>query len=302
MIPTDYVNTNSKHENLRSALFEEVEEGYRAIHNLIDPAIYRDESPLPKLLQEGAGHSQSALGRIYRYAYLGEIDDLLHHDDLHDAIAFVVACRPLAELYDLGVPELAESALNIAIARAKIDSARGVELPFDHEFWGGMIPYADERRLTVREMGWLARMSERSVRNAMLEGDDRLEVIKDGFNVFVDPTTADTWLARRRGYVPTRIPRSSPDDSVLVPVAKDGSIFSAQCRRSQGYQIGKKGGEQYIEDIWEARDALERMNKPYWRRPNEHGRFGIVTGLRWESIPKEQFLGRTTKEGPGEEA
>lgn len=301
MIPTEHVNTNSKHDDLRAVLFEEVEEGYRAIHNLIDPSIYGDESPLPKLLQDGADHSQSALGRIYRYAYLGEIDDLLHHDDLHDAIAFVVACRPLAELYNLGVPELAESALNIAIARAKIDLAKGLQVPLTLEEVGVM-PLADEPRLTVREMGWLARMSERSVRNAMLEGDDRLEVIKDGFNVFVDPTTADAWLARRRGYVPTRIPQSSPDDSVLVPVAKDGSIFSAQCRRSQGYQIGKKGDEQYIEDIWEARDALERMNKPYWRRPNEHGRFGIVTGLRWESIPKEQFLGRTTKDGKGEEA
>jgi hypothetical protein len=231
---------------------------------------------------------------------MGELNDLLHHDDLHDAIAFVLACRPLAELYNLGVPRLSESALNIAIARAKIDSARGVELPFDYEFWGGIIPHANEPRLTVREVGWLARMSERSVRNAMLEGEDRLEVIKDGFNVFVDPKTADTWLSRRRGYVPTRIPKSSSNDALLVPVAKDGSIFSAHCRRSQGYQIGKKGEEKYIEDIWEARDALERMNKPYWRRPNKHGRFGIVTGLKWESIPKEQFLSRSTQEAKGE--
>lgn len=69
----------------------------------------------------------------------------------------------------------------------------------------------------------------------------------------------------------------------LVPVAKDGSWFSPNLLRADGYRIGPKGEEFVIESYADALSELRLMKSPRWRRPNNSGNWGIVTGVRWMS-------------------
>jgi hypothetical protein len=71
---------------------------------------------------------------------------------------------------------------------------------------------------------------------------------------------------------------------VFLPVARDGSTFHPGLHRRSGFTIGVKGEELQIADFHEALAELQRMPLPYWRRPNESGKWGIVTGVRWERL------------------
>lgn len=69
---------------------------------------------------------------------------------------------------------------------------------------------------------------------------------------------------------------------MAVPVAADGSVFDpVTCRRAGGYWVGPKGRENKFARYDDALAALNLMSKPYWRRPNANGRWGIVLGRRW---------------------
>jgi hypothetical protein len=60
--------------------------------------------------------------------------------------------------------------------------------------------------------------------------------------------------------------------------AKDGSTFDpVKCQRAGGYWIGPKGSEVKIANFDDAVRMLSAMRKPYWRRPNKNGNWGIVT-------------------------
>lgn len=80
------------------------------------------------------------------------------------------------------------------------------------------------------------------------------------------------------------------DDYVFVPVAADRTRFEPSAQREQGYQIGAKGAEVYIADYFEALDALSRQATPRWRRPNEAGNWGIVSGVTWERIRRSDLI------------
>lgn len=80
------------------------------------------------------------------------------------------------------------------------------------------------------------------------------------------------------------------DDYVFVPVAGDRTRFDPAFRREQGYQIGAKGTEVYVPDYFEALDALSRQTTPRWRRPNEAGNWGIVSGVTWERIRRSDLF------------
>lgn len=109
------------------------------------------------------------------------------------------------------------------------------------------------------------------------------------------------WLMAR-GYRPTVYPeelqqdgsgnaddpeRADEEEAVLVPVAADGTWFHPTYRRAKGYQLGRKGREQYVGDYWAALDILARHpGSAYWRRPNSIGNFGIVRAVRWEPVAR----------------
>lgn len=76
--------------------------------------------------------------------------------------------------------------------------------------------------------------------------------------------------------------------STLVPIAKDGSWFSKDLARRDGYMIGAKGEEFVVRDYVDALAQLRLMPKPRWRRPNDKGNWGIVTAVQWDDVKNLQ--------------
>ncbi|MYZ48346.1 hypothetical protein E4O86_11570 [Rhizobiales bacterium L72] len=69
-----------------------------------------------------------------------------------------------------------------------------------------------------------------------------------------------------------------------MPVARDGSAFHPGLRRAGRFTIGEKGTELQVEDFDQALAQLQLMPTPYWRRPNNVGNWGIVSGVRWARL------------------
>lgn len=91
-------------------------------------------------------------------------------------------------------------------------------------------------------------------------------------------TAASLQDLKRRQAVPTE---ALPSYDGLVPFAKDGSFFGPHLGERGYFQVGKKGEEQKFESFADALAELKRMPTPYWRRPNEKGNWGIVSGKGW---------------------
>jgi hypothetical protein len=70
----------------------------------------------------------------------------------------------------------------------------------------------------------------------------------------------------------------------FVPVARDGTVFSPNLMRNNGFTIGEKGDEKKVADFEEALSVLHKMPIPYWRRKNKNGSWGIVRGVGWKRI------------------
>ena len=66
-------------------------------------------------------------------------------------------------------------------------------------------------------------------------------------------------------------------------MARDGTCFHPGLIRSGEFTVGEKGDERRYDSFTEALQALRRMSVPRWRRPNEQGNWGIVSGIRWAS-------------------
>ena len=67
----------------------------------------------------------------------------------------------------------------------------------------------------------------------------------------------------------------------MVPVAKDGTKFTRCLARNGMYTVGPKGNEQRFRSYEQALDYLRKSSVAHWRRPNEIGNWGIVTGIDW---------------------
>lgn len=75
------------------------------------------------------------------------------------------------------------------------------------------------------------------------------------------------------------------DGLTLVPVAKDGSLFSPETCNNKGvYTVGDKGDEQKFRNFQEALNYLKSMPVARWRRPNAAGNYGIVTAVDWVAL------------------
>ena len=78
---------------------------------------------------------------------------------------------------------------------------------------------------------------------------------------------------------------ASKEKSIWIPVASDGSRFTPACRRDQGYEVGHKDHEQYVDTFEEALETLQKdWGNAHWRRPNSNGNWGIVSAVRWEKV------------------
>ena len=242
-------------------------------------------------IQPRYGHLNAIARNAYRYAALGGAEGhFFRNDELHDLIAFTSSAGVNDELFSTGRPVNLERLLHTLMARAKVD--RYQSLPtYEVERYEPIFNYIGQPELTLAEIILLSGMSEMAVRNASRStGKDHLEVIKQDGRVLIEISVAIEWLKERQSFVPRRSSEGLDEGKqVLVPFAKDGSFFCGRCLRKRGYQVGKKGDEQYIIDLYDALERLKKMEKARWRRPNKKGIPGIVAVVEWKPVSKADF-------------
>ncbi len=167
--------------------------------------------------------------------------------------------------------------------------------------------------LTVHELAAVTGVSSKRLQNAMYaRRDDAPLAGNDGL---IPVAAAQRWLEAREyrpsiwrefiackgweedGEVSTPAPaRNEIGDFLFVPEARDGTVFSPiACKRGGAtgkphYTVGVKDAEVNYEDFEAALDALSQMAIPRWRRPNENGKFGIVSAERWRRLTREELI------------
>lgn len=114
---------------------------------------------------------------------------------------------------------------------------------------------------------------------------------------YVEVADAMPWLLAN-SFVPTErlgpaaastSAQAHDEEYVFVPVSKDGSTFTPSCGSGGRYTIGEKGAEQKYDSYDDALTALQHMPTPRWRRPAPSGVPSIVTGIRFERLPRRQI-------------
>ncbi|WP_236021273.1 hypothetical protein [Sedimentimonas flavescens] len=177
--------------------------------------------------------------------------------------------------------------VNLALSRHALD----VEFSYDDN---------GEETLGVVDIGSLAifgGVTEGRIRNILSSGDGGLEKVGQ----YVTAVSAAAWLKGRKEFFASIWPQPdeavpeapSPDfsdDVVFVPVAADGSHFHPGLARGGKFMIGAKGEEVSYPSFSEALSALQKMATPRWRRPNEAGNWGIVSGRDWKRIERRQLM------------
>lgn len=159
--------------------------------------------------------------------------------------------------------------------------------------------------ITVEQLAALSRVNVRTIKNLLMPSSAHpLRTDKRGR---IPASDAVGWIEKRSDFrtsiwaVSGETDEESAadafemagfaDEVVFVPVASDGSWFDPKaCRRGDHYVIGPKGAEQKIGDYREALARLAAMSKPRWRRPNEHGNWGIVRA------DSDRWLRKTVRE------
>lgn len=166
---------------------------------------------------------------------------------------------------------------NLAATRLAIDTGRG--------------------EADVPSTAILGGVTEGRVRNLMSGANSPLE---RGPNGGIVAMNAAAWLQKKKGYIASIWqndaeeedevpdgPAIPADRMIFVPVARDGTMFTPDLMRNDAYRIGAKGEEVDIPGFEEALARLNAMPVPRWRRPNEKGIWGIVSGVSWQRIEKK---------------
>ena len=75
----------------------------------------------------------------------------------------------------------------------------------------------------------------------------------------------------------------------LVPFAHDGSCFHPGLLRPKAktFGVGEKSATQYFSSFEDALSYLRTMPVAKWWRPNESGRWGLVSAVRWAPLQQE---------------
>ncbi|MGH8501633.1 MAG: helix-turn-helix domain-containing protein [Gammaproteobacteria bacterium] len=123
--------------------------------------------PIHHTLMHLYGYAVEAVGDGNEIDWLHELDDFVSG----------ISQSPLMH----ATPEFCQQVLDVAIARWKLDS--------------------NEDDLTIRELALLARLDERSVRNAASKNEFKTK--KSGNQVFIEPDEASAWLSNRRNFQAT---------------------------------------------------------------------------------------------------
>lgn len=106
---------------------------------------------------------------------------------------------------------------------------------------------------------------------------DALGVLADALGVSV---------ARLLGSCVSVSPRG-----VFVPFAQDGSCFNPKLKRPNTgeYCVGSKNAPVYTSSFGEALNYLVNADKAQWLRPNQDGKWSVVTGIYWAELPTDLY-------------
>jgi hypothetical protein len=215
-------------------------------------------------------------------------------DDIYHAFAFVMSAWTPADYFGCVIPYGCNATLQVMYARDKLNRDKSGRVQVIHgkghviDYYE-RLPYGYEGVLTIPELAALSGLAQQSVRNALhADKSIKREVGSQSRQIEVPAAVAREWLkgkGRFREYEP---PKSSKQ--ISVPEAKDGTFFSASCKRSKGYTVGKKGEERPFKTFAEALAELDKMPVPYWRRPSKTtGVHGIVKGRSWVSKSRKEL-------------
>ncbi|WP_444464180.1 hypothetical protein [Rhodobacter capsulatus] len=188
--------------------------------------------------------------------------------------------RHLEQFRQLAQPEpqgVIARIINLALSRRAIDTGVG--------------------EVDLQSLALFGGVTEGRIRNILSSVDGGLE--KAGSRVTA--ASAAAWLKGRKEFFasiwqqPDEAPPEAPcldfaDNVVFVPVAADGSHFHPGLARGGKFMIGAKGEEVQYASFDEALIALHKMATPRWRRPNEAGNWGIVSGRDWKRIERRQLM------------
>lgn len=154
-----------------------------------------------------------------------------------------------------------------------------------------------EGEVDLQSLALLGGVTEGRIRNILSSSDGGLEKVGPR----VTATSAAGWLKGRKEFFAsiwqqpdTKSPEApNPDFSdevIFVPVAADGSLFHPGLLRNGKFTIGAKGEEVQHATFDTALAALQQMATPRWRRPNDTGNWGIVSGRDWKRIGHRQLM------------
>jgi hypothetical protein len=151
-------------------------------------------------------------------------------------------------------------------------------------------------RVPAEGLSVLAGISDSRMRNIAKRSADAVLPVGDDRAVAHD--RAKAWLDDQDRFLPTVTSDFDHEEEaqeitnpIFVPVAADGSRFDTSLRRAQGYQVGPKGTEIWVDKYHAALAMLARMPVACWRRPSEgSGRHGIVRASHWERVSGADIL------------
>ncbi|MDO6838936.1 hypothetical protein Q4602_05620 [Paraglaciecola chathamensis] len=245
-----------------------------------------------------ADELQHLLERHHRYGIAGKLfeGDMLPEDftmmEIFGLLEKLYAGYPFHAFDDsqIGVIETIQLA---AKARHEIVIDDGISMRELYDLDDDFEPTSGE--IELRELAAIADMSVQSIRNDISKNGAKLTLRSSEGKHYVSIKEAKEWLKQRNSFKPTinfiELDKIQQRDSTrYVPVAKDGSTFSHNCKMTRGYQIGEKGNERYIEVFSDALNELLIMPQAKWRRPNEKGNFGIVSAAEWKFVPENEVL------------
>lgn len=177
--------------------------------------------------------------------------------------------------------------VNLALSRHALDAG------FSYDGNGEETPGV----VDIGSLAIFGGVTEGRIRNILSSGDGGLEKVDQR----VTAASAASWLKGRKEFFasiwqqPDEVVPEAPspdfsDEVVFVPVAADGSHFHPGLARGGKFMIGTKGEEVHFPSFDEALSALQKMATPRWRRPNEVGNWGIVSGRDWKRIERNQLM------------
>ncbi len=104
---------------------------------------------------------------------------------------------------------------------------------------------------------------------------DAIEIVAGALEIGVDELFGSMAIPSQRG--------------IVVPFASDGTCFSPNLRRSGKYAVGDKSSTKYFARFGPALSYLASMKTAKWRRPNEDGKWGLVSATRWAPLPSQYY-------------